>query len=71
MNARNQHADVMTCCSFCGRPLPIVNGQVKPWRAASGLLFCNEFCADDAEEARFRRREGRIARPAAIRAHRQ
>ena len=40
-------------CAFCVRPLPIVNGELQPWRAASGLFFCNEFCADDAEEARF------------------
>jgi hypothetical protein len=42
-----------TCCAFCGKPLPIVNGELQPWRAASGLFFCNEFCADDAEEASF------------------
>jgi hypothetical protein len=28
-------------------------GKLQPWRAASGQFFCNEFCADDAEEARF------------------
>jgi hypothetical protein len=41
------------CCAFCVRPLPIVNGELQPWRAASGLFFCNEFCADDLEEAHF------------------
>jgi hypothetical protein len=50
-------------CTFCGKPLPIVNGQLQPWRDASGLFYCTEFCADDAEEARFqsRRRADRKA----------
>lgn len=43
-----------SCCAFCGKALPIVNGVVQPWRAADGQFFCNEFCADDAEEVRFR-----------------
>jgi hypothetical protein len=42
-------------CAFCGKHLPIVNGELQPWRAPSGEFFCNEFCADDAEEVRFRR----------------
>jgi hypothetical protein len=33
--------------------LPIANGELQVWRSASGSFFCNEFCADDAEEARF------------------
>jgi hypothetical protein len=45
-------------CAFCVRPLPIVNGELQPWRAASGLFFCNEFCADDLEEARFQSYHG-------------
>jgi hypothetical protein len=40
-------------CAFCVKLLPTVNGELHPWRAPSGLFFCNEFCADDAEEARF------------------
>jgi hypothetical protein len=40
-------------CGFCAKPLTIVNGELQPWRAANGQFFCNEFCADDAEEARF------------------
>jgi hypothetical protein len=44
------------CCSFCRKPLPRNSGQPMPWRAATGELFCNEFCADDAEEARFQNR---------------
>jgi hypothetical protein len=35
------------------KPLPIMDGELRPWRAPSGEFFCNEFCADDAEEARF------------------
>jgi hypothetical protein len=30
-----------------------MDGELRPWRAPSGEFFCNEFCADDAEEARF------------------
>ncbi len=55
MSAHTRHVDVTTCCAFCGRSLPVVNGQVRPWRAADGQFFCNEFCADDAEERRFQR----------------
>jgi hypothetical protein len=43
----------MACCAFCQKPLPVVDGQLRPWRAPNGAFFCNEFCADDAEEARF------------------
>ena len=53
MSVCTLHTDAATSCAFCARPLPIVNGQLQPWRAANGLFFCNEFCADDAEEARF------------------
>ncbi len=42
-------------CAFCRKPLPIVDGRIQPWRSPSGQFFCNEFCADDAEEARFQR----------------
>jgi hypothetical protein len=30
-----------------------VNGDLQFWRDAAGSFFCNEFCADDAEEVRF------------------
>ena len=53
MGLSTHPSDAAECCAFCAKPLPIVNGQLQPWRAASGLFFCNEFCADDAEEARF------------------
>jgi len=55
MSAYTGNTDAATCCAFCGKSLPIVNGELQPWRAPSGLFFCNEFCADDAEEARFQR----------------
>jgi hypothetical protein len=29
---------------------------VEVWRTSAGQHFCSEFCADDAEEAQFRRR---------------
>jgi hypothetical protein len=53
MSAYTRHTDAAASCAFCAKSLPVVNGQLQPWRAASGLFFCNEFCADDAEEARF------------------
>jgi hypothetical protein len=53
MSAYTHHTGAATRCAFCVKPLPIVNGELQPWRAASGLFFCNEFCADDAEEASF------------------
>jgi hypothetical protein len=56
MSAYAYSADAAACCAFCAKPLPIANGELQPWRAASGLFFCNEFCADDAEEARFQSR---------------
>lgn len=52
-----------TRCEFCGEPFPLRDGYVEFWRASSGHHFCSEFCADDAEEAQFRRR--RAAPPAA------
>jgi hypothetical protein len=53
MSAYTHYVEAAASCAFCIKPLPVVNGQLQPWRAASGLFFCNEFCADDAEEARF------------------
>ena len=61
MNAFTRYTEITTCCAFCSKLLPIVNGQVQPWRASNGQFYCNEFCADDAEEMRFQRR-GRVAR---------
>jgi hypothetical protein len=53
MGADTHPTDAAARCAFCAKPLPIVNGELQPWRAASGQFFCNEFCADDAEEANF------------------
>ena len=41
-------------CAFCNRPFCSRDGSVEFWRASNGEHFCSEFCADDAEEARFR-----------------
>ena len=63
MNAFTRDAGATASCAFCGKSLPVVNGQLQPWRASSGQFFCNEFCADDAEEMRFQR-HGRADRKA-------
>jgi hypothetical protein len=61
MSARACCTEAAACCAFCGKPLPTECGKLQPWRNPNGLLFCNEFCADDAEEARFQNR-GRAKR---------
>jgi hypothetical protein len=43
-----------THCSFCKRLFRSRDGYVEFWRAPNGEHFCSEFCADDAEEERFR-----------------
>jgi hypothetical protein len=53
MSAFTPNTGAPPLCAFCVKPLPTVNGELQPWRAPSGQFFCNEFCADDAEEARF------------------
>jgi hypothetical protein len=53
MTAYTHYTDAATRCAFCVKPLPTVNGELQPWRAPNGLFFCNEFCADDSEEAPF------------------
>jgi hypothetical protein len=53
MSANTQYTHEASRCAFCNKPLPIVNSEMQPWRAPSGVFFCNEFCADDDEEARF------------------
>ena len=63
MSTSTMDTDAAARCAFCGKRLPIVNGELRPWRASSGQFFCNEFCADDAEEVRFRR-HGRADRKA-------
>jgi len=63
MNECLNETDAASRCAFCGKRLPIANGELQPWRSPSGEFFCNEFCADDAEEVRFRR-HGRAERKA-------
>jgi ribosomal protein L24E len=46
------------CCMFCGEPFRPRDGYVEVWRTSAGQHFCSEFCADDAEEAQFRKRRG-------------
>ena len=47
---------VPTHCAHCKQPFRSVNGRVKAWRSSTGKYFCNEFCAEDDEEAtRFHR----------------
>ena len=53
------HKTNMHNCWFCKNPL-------RPWAEWKGNdehFYCNEFCADDAEEVRFRR-HGRAERKA-------
>jgi hypothetical protein len=53
MSAPARFTEAAACCAFCGKPLPTESGQLQPWRNPNGQFFCNEFCADDAEEAAF------------------
>ncbi len=45
-------------CAFCAEPF---RPNDEFWRTSTGHHFCSEFCADDAEEAHFRKR--RVAPP--------
>jgi hypothetical protein len=56
MSVREIQIKASACCAHCRKPLPIVDGVIQRWRAPNGLLYCNEFCADDAEEAIFQNR---------------
>jgi hypothetical protein len=42
-----------TTCAHCKKPFPMENGHVEAWRTSTGRYFCNEFCAEDEEEAAF------------------
>jgi hypothetical protein len=35
-----------------------VNGHVEAWRSTTGGYFCDEFCAEDEEDAFSRSQEG-------------
>jgi hypothetical protein len=43
-------------CMFCSEAFRPRDGYVEFWRTSTGHHFCSEFCADDAEEAHFRKR---------------
>jgi hypothetical protein len=45
---------ISTRCAFCNNVFCTRDGYVEFWRSANGEHFCSEFCADDADEARFR-----------------
>jgi hypothetical protein len=53
MGAYSHHTGAPSRCAYCAKPLPMVSGELQIWRDYSGQFFCNEFCADDDEEARF------------------
>jgi hypothetical protein len=55
--------DMTVCCAFCRKRLPTLNGELQAWRSPGGQFFCDEFCADDYDEARFRRRSSASASP--------
>ena len=42
---------VPTYCAHCKHPFPSVNGRFEAWRSSTGKYFCNEFCAEDDEQA--------------------
>jgi hypothetical protein len=44
-----------TNCAHCNQPFPMVNGHLQAWRSSTGGYFCNEFCAEDTEEAFFQK----------------
>jgi hypothetical protein len=54
---------VPTYCAHCKHPFPSVNGRFEAWRSSTGKYFCNEFCAEDDEEASFRFHRPLPARP--------
>jgi len=54
------------CCMFCGAPFRPRDGYIEFWRTSAGQHFCSEFCADDAEEAQFRKRRATAPAAAAL-----
>lgn len=47
-----------TKCAHCGEPFRIKDNHVECWRTSDGEFFCNEFCADDAEQTKFQSPSG-------------
>jgi len=68
MSPHSQHVSAPARCAFCTKPLPILNGELQPWRDTTGQFFCNEFCADDAEEARFHSYRKAYSKPSELHA---
>ena len=58
INSRYLVRGAPTTCAHCKKPFPVVNGHVEAWRTSVGGYFCNEFCAEDEEEAAFQDQEG-------------
>ena len=54
------------CSMFCGAPFRPRDGYIEFWRTSAGQHFCSEFCADDADEAQFRKRRATIPAAAAL-----
>ena len=59
---------ISTRCAFCDKPLSVRDGYMEFWRSANGEHFCSEFCADDADEARFRMQHAISASDATLQA---
>ena len=72
INSRYLVGGAPTTCGHCKKPFPVVNGHVEAWRTSTGRYFCNEFCAQDEEEAAFqnhRRASGLSTTPSCSTAH--
>jgi hypothetical protein len=43
-----------TRCQHCGQPFQIFDKHIAAWRASDGRLYCNEYCAETAEDTQER-----------------
>jgi hypothetical protein len=66
MNASSRPPQIAVLCCFCTGVLPIVDGRVEAFRTPVGQFYCSEFCADDAAESAFRRRNVNWRTPATV-----
>jgi hypothetical protein len=66
MNASSRPPQIAVLCCFCAGVLPIVDGRVEAFRTSAGQFYCSEFCADDAAESAFRRRNANWRTPAPL-----
>jgi len=53
INSRYLASGAPITCEHCKKPFPVVNGHVEAWRSSTGKYFCDEFCAEDKEDASF------------------